>query len=443
MPTQNYVMHDELVMYELETALLGKILMHPELYFQYAEKLDVNMFNNVFHKKVFEQFLVMQSEQKDVDLVSMSSALGCDHDERIQLSNIFSTDTTFHSAKACIDELHEHHKRSQLYTGINEALNMYMNQEPVDKIIEHINRVNTKVNVVKDSDVADIGIQIQDFLKDVDKRVAAEGIIGISTGFNDLDQFTGGWQETDLVIIGAASSMGKTSLALNLAYNAVEKAKSSALIFSYEMSVNQLLTRLVSLESEIPIRWIQNGQLGDEELQRIMHTAANIREKSIYIDECKQTSLKYLLSKTRQYVHSCGVKLVFVDYLQLVTASAGSKGTREQEVSKVARALKNIAKELNITVIALSQLNRGVGFRAESKPTLSDLRESGEIEQAADVVALVYRPEYYGINQDETGESTQGKAQIIFAKGRNIGVGTVTLNFISELTKFKDNNLDL
>jgi replicative DNA helicase len=152
--------------------------------------------------------------------------------------------------------------------------------------------------------------------------------------------------------------------------------------------------------------------------------------------------LNYLLSKTRQYVHSCGIKLVFVDYLQLVTASVGSKGTREQEVSKVARALKNLAKELNITIVALSQLNRGVGFRSESKPTLSDLRESGEIEQAADIVALVYRPEYYGINQDESGNDTRGKAQIIFAKGRNIGVGVVTLNFISELTKFKENTLD-
>ena len=133
---------------------------------------------------------------------------------------------------------------------------------------------------------------------------------------------------------------------------------------------------------------------------------------------------------------------MFVDYLQLVTASSGSKGTREQEVSKVARALKNLAKELSITVVALSQLNRGVGFRAESRPTLSDLRESGEIEQAADIVALVYRPEYYGINTDESGQSTAGQAQIIFAKGRNIGVGTVTLKFISELTKFKENTLD-
>jgi len=435
-------MHDELITYELETALLSKLLMYPELYYENAQKLNVGMFTNLFHKKVYDQFLVMQSEQKDVDLVSMSSALNCNREERIRLSAIYTHENTFYTVKSCIAELNACTQKRNLQLLITEAHNKFQNQEPIEDIIAYINKMNAKIMIVEDTDVANISSQIKDFLIDIDKRISSEGIIGVTTGFSSLDEFTGGWQETDLVIIGAASSMGKTSLALNLAYNAVKIAKQPALIFSYEMSVNQLIMRLVALESEIPIRWIQNGQLNDEDLRRVQQTASEIMDKSIYIDECKQTSLKYLLSKTRQYVHSCGVKLVFVDYLQLVTASVGSKGTREQEVSKVARALKNLAKELNITIIALSQLNRGVGYRAESKPTLSDLRESGEIEQAADIVALVYRPEYYGINQDENGESTQGKAQIIFAKGRNIGVGTVTLNFISELTKFQEKSLD-
>jgi replicative DNA helicase len=435
-------MHDELIKYELETGLLSKLLMHPELYYQNAEKLNVNMFDNMFHKRIYDQFLVMQSEQKDIDLLSMSNALGCNHEENIQLSNVFTFESQFISVKSAIDSLHELSRKKTMHTLITEAQNKYLNGESTDKIIAFINKMNAKMMVIQDSDVADIKLQMKEFLIDIDKRIASDGIIGVTTGYKSLDEFTGGWQGTDLVIIGAASSMGKTSLALNLAYNAVKHADAPALIFSYEMSVNQLIMRLVALESEIPIRWIQNGELKDEDIRRVQQTASDIIERKIYIDECKQTSLNYLISKTRQYVHSCGIKLVFVDYLQLVTASTGSKGTREQEVSKVARALKNLAKELNITIVALSQLNRGVGFRAESKPTLSDLRESGEIEQAADVVALVYRPEYYGINQDENGESTQGKAQIIFAKGRNIGVGTVTLNFISELTKFKENTLD-
>ena len=435
-------MHDELIKYELERTLLSKLLMHPELYYENAEKLSVNIFDNMFHKRVYEMFLVMQSEQKDIDLVSMSAALGCDHEEKLQLSSIYTEDSVFSSVKSCIKQLHEESRKRQMHTLLTEAQNKYLNGESVDDVLSYINKMNTKISVVKDSDVADIKTQMMDFLKDVEKRINTDGIVGVTTGYKSLDDFTGGWQGTDLVIIGAASSMGKTSLALNLAYNAVKYADSPALIFSYEMSVNQLIMRLVALESEIPIRWIQNGELKDEDLKRVHDTASDIIERKIYIDECKQTSLNYLLSKTRQYVHSCGIKLVFVDYLQLVTASVGSKGTREQEVSKVARALKNLAKELNITIVALSQLNRGVGFRSESKPTLSDLRESGEIEQAADIVALVYRPEYYGINQDESGNDTRGKAQIIFAKGRNIGVGVVTLNFISELTKFKENTLD-
>lgn len=435
-------MHDELMKYELEIQLLSKLLMYPELYYEHAEKLSPNMFDNAFHKRIFEKFLVMQSEQKDIDLLSMSKALGCSHEENIQLSNVYAAPSELISVKSAIDSLHEQSRRRTMQSMIQETQNKFLNGETTDDIIAFINKMNAKMMVVQDSDVADIRIQMKDFLKDIDKRMSTDGIIGVTTGFKSLDEFTGGWQGTDLVIIGAASSMGKTSLALNLAYNAVKYADSPALIFSYEMSVNQLIMRLVALESEIPIRWIQNGELKDEDLRRVQQTASEIIDRKIYIDECKQTSLNYLISKTRQYVHSCGIKLVFVDYLQLVTASVGSKGTREQEVSKVARALKNLAKELNITIVALSQLNRGVGFRAESKPTLSDLRESGEIEQAADVVALVYRPEYYGINQDENGESTQGKAQIIFAKGRNIGVGTVTLNFVSELTKFKENSLD-
>jgi len=435
-------MHDELMKYELEIQLLSKLLMHPELYYEHAEKLSPNMFDNAFHKRIFEKFLVMQSEQKDIDLLSMSKALDCNHEENIQLSNVYTAPNEFISVKSAIDSLHEQSRRRTMQSMIQETQNKFLNGETTDDIIAFMNKMNAKMMIVQDSDVADIRLQMKDFLKDIDKRMSTDGIIGVTTGFNSLDEFTGGWQGTDLVIIGAASSMGKTSLALNLAYNAVKYADSPALIFSYEMSVNQLIMRLVALESEIPIRWIQNGELKDEDLLRVQQTASEIIDRKIYIDECKQTSLNYLISKTRQYVHSCGIKLVFVDYLQLVTASVGSKGTREQEVSKVARALKNLAKELNITIVALSQLNRGVGFRAESKPTLSDLRESGEIEQAADIVALVYRPEYYGINQDENGESTQGKAQIIFAKGRNIGVGTVTLNFVSELTKFRENSLD-
>ena len=284
-------MHDELIKYELEIKLLSKLFMYPELYYEHAEKLNANMFDNAFHKRIFEKFLVMQSEQKDIDLLSMSKALGCNHEENIQLSNIYTAPSEFVSVKSAIDSLHEQSRRRTMQSMIQETQNKFLNGETTDDIIAFINKMNAKMMVVQDSDVADIRTQMKDFLKDIDKRMSTDGIIGVTTGFKSLDEFTGGWQGTDLVIIGAASSMGKTSLALNLAYNAVKYADSPALIFSYEMSVNQLIMRLVALESEIPIRWIQNGELKDEDLRRVQQTASEIIDRKIYIDDCKQTSL--------------------------------------------------------------------------------------------------------------------------------------------------------
>jgi len=264
-----------------------------------------------------------------------------------------------------------------------------------------------------------------------------EGLLGIASGFKDIDKFTGGWQETDLIIVGGASSMGKTSFALALAYNAAKYTNTPTVIFSYEMSALQLIRRLASMESEINNKYITNGTLSNDELLKIHESIGHIEKLPINIDEGNLTSLSYLVHRIKEYVKTKKVKLVMIDYLQLVS-SKNKAGSREQEVSKVARTLKNLAKELNITVIALSQLNRGVGMRNNSKPTLADLRESGEIEQAADVVMLIYRPEYYGIEFNDDGKESKGTANIIFAKGRNIGVGEVTLKFKSAITKFLD-----
>ena len=198
------------------------------------------------------------------------------------------------------------------------------------------------------------------------------------------------------------------------------------------------MQRIISTNSGVKQRWLNKGALDKKELKQIDDTIGKIESIPLIIDDCNNTSLSYLMTKIKQYVHTSGVKLVMVDYLQLVSASSGRSGNREQEVAKVARGLKNLAKELNVCIMALSQLSRGVGQRSNSRPTLSDLRESGEIEQAADVVVLLYRPEYYGIYENEEGQPTIGLAEIIFAKGRNIGIGTINLKFIPDLTKFED-----
>ena len=285
--------------------------------------------------------------------------------------------------------------------------------------------------------MGDLKAQITNFLSDIELRMNTDGLLGIASGFQSIDKFTGGWQETDLIIIGGASSMGKTSFALALAYNATKYTNTPTVIFSYEMSAIQLLRRITSMESAIDNKYITNGTLDDKELKKVHDSITNLERLPLFIDEGNVTSLAYLSYRIKEYVKNKEVKLVLVDYLQLVTHNSKA-GNREQEVGKVARTLKNLAKELNITIIALSQLNRGVGMRNNSRPTLSDLRESGEIEQAADIVMLIYRPEYYGIEFNDNGVSSKGTASIIFAKGRNIGVGEITLKFISEITKFTE-----
>jgi replicative DNA helicase len=230
--------------------------------------------------------------------------------------------------------------------------------------------------------------------------------------------------------------MGKTSLALAFALNSSKQNIPTA-IFSYEMSYQQLLMRMISSETGIDNKWMLNGTLDIENMITINQEIGKIEKYPLYIDDCNRTSLTYLLNRIRKLHITKGVKLVLVDYLQLVNAST-KKNNREQEVSLIARSLKNISKELGITIIALSQLNRGVALRTESRPTMADLRESGEIEQAADIVVLVYRPEYYGITEVE-GDNTRGLAEIIFAKGRNIGIGKINMKFIPSLTKFVDN----
>jgi len=342
---------------------------------------------------------------------------------------------SFNNSLTCIAILTEEFHKRTLKSIVHDVNNKIQDAEEVEEIIEYLRQQLSKLTIATADSLSSTENQIIEFLEDVDKRMNTDGLLGISSGFEEIDNFTGGWQETDLIIIGGASSMGKTSFALALGYNAAKYTKTPTIIFSYEMSAIQLLRRLTSMESEINNKYLVNGTISNEEYKKIHEAIRKIEDIPINIDEGNITSLSYLMYRIKEYVKNKGIKLVLVDYLQLVTTKS-KVGNREQEVSQVARTLKNLAKELNITIIALSQLNRGVGLRTNSKPTLSDLRESGEIEQAADVVMLIYRPEYYGIEFDDNGKSTKGTANIIFAKGRNIGVGEITLTFKSDITKF-------
>jgi len=422
--------------YDIEQALLGKIIVDSKIYDKYLNLIHEDLFNIPFHKSVFLAMTTLRDRGETVDILTLGKLIKGEN-VVLQLSQITEEAYSFTEASTCIAVLSEEFQKRILFGIVSDVNNQLTNREELEMIIGGIEKQISKISLTRGEDLADLKKQLLIMLKDVEVRMNTNGLMGTPTGFKDIDKFTGGWQETDLIIVGGASSMGKTSFALALAYNAAKYGNTPTVVFSYEMSSNQLLKRLVSVESGISNNYIANGTINDDELKRI-HDATTVLENiPLNVDECNITSLRYLVYRIKQYVKEKGVKLVMVDYLQLVSYS--SKGlSREQEVSKVARKLKNLAKELNITIIALSQLNRGVGMRNNCKPTLSDLRESGEIEQAADIVMLLYRPEYYGLKYDDYGNDAKGIATIIFAKGRNIGVGEVTLRFISELTKFED-----
>jgi len=419
---------------EIEQTLLGKIIVDNTVLDKHAELIHKDLFDNPFCKSVYHAIIKLKEEAREIDIYSLSKNIKGEN-VAYDLTQMTDLAFSFNNSLTCIAILTEEFHKRTLKSIVYDVNNKIQDAEEVEEIIEYLRQQLSKLTIATADSLSNTENQIIDFLEDMDKRINTDGLLGIASGFEEIDNFTGGWQETDLVVIGGASSMGKTSFALALAYNAAYYTNTPTVIFSYEMSAIQLLRRLASMESEINNKYLVNGTINDEEYKKIHTAIRKIEDLPISIDEGSITSLAYLAYRIKEYVKNKNIKLVLVDYLQLVTTKSKA-GNREQEVSQVARTLKNLAKELNITIIALSQLNRGVGMRNNSKPTLSDLRESGEIEQAADVVMLIYRPEYYGIEFDDNGKSTKGTANIIFAKGRNIGVGEITLTFKSDITKF-------
>lgn len=267
------------------------------------------------------------------------------------------------------------------------------------------------------------------------------GLTGIPTGYAKLDDYTSGWQRSDLVIIAGRPAMGKTSFALSLAKNIAVDYDTPIAFFSLEMNNVQLVNRLISNVCEIEGKKILNGQLDDEEWKRLDKNVRKLQAAPIYIDDTPGVSIFELRTKARRLVREKGVQVIMIDYLQLMNANGARFGSRQEEVSTISRSLKGLAKELDIPVLALSQLNRTVEGREGidgKRPQLSDLRESGAIEQDADMVLFVHRPEYYRIFTDEKGNDLHGKAQIIIAKHRKGGTGDVLLNFRGEFTRFEN-----
>lgn len=263
---------------------------------------------------------------------------------------------------------------------------------------------------------------------------AEDGITGIGTGYHKLDDITGGWQNGDLIIIAARPSMGKTALALNMARNSWVKYGVPIGVFSFEMNNRSLAQRVLTAEARVDATRARNGQLNKEEWDQLKVAKDKLRGINIFLDDSADSSVSYVVSRARKMVRD-GAKCIIIDYLQLMSSEAGN---REQEIAKITRALKKLAMELDIPIILLSQLNRGVEYRTDKRPVLADLRESGAIEQDADIVGFVYRAERYGVDVDEEGNSTKGIGEFIISKHRNGRLGIVTLAFIEQYARFEN-----
>jgi replicative DNA helicase len=267
-----------------------------------------------------------------------------------------------------------------------------------------------------------------------------DGLTGVPSGFTALDRVTSGWQKSDLVIIAARPGMGKTAFVVSALRNAAVDFGQAVAIFSLEMSSVQLVNRLISAEAQLESDKIKKGNLADHEWQQLIHKTSKLSQAPIFIDDTPALSILELRAKCRRLKAQHDVQLIVIDYLQLMSGdSSKGMGNREQEIASISRALKGIAKELEVPVIALSQLSRAVETRGgDKRPQLSDLRESGSIEQDADMVMFLYRPEYYGITEDENGMPTQSMGEVIIAKHRNGSLENVQLKFIGKFTKFAD-----
>ena len=433
---------------ELEEAVLGALMIEKDAYSLVSEILRPESFYEHRHQLIYAAITDLAINQKPVDILTVKEQLSKKGELEEAGGPFYITQL---SSKVASSAHIEYHARiiaqkalaRELITftsliqskAFDETLDVDdLMQEAEGKLFE-ISQQNMK------KDYTQINPVIDEAYKQIQKAAArADGLSGLQSGFVKLDKITSGWQNSDLIIIAARPAMGKTAFVLSMAKNITVDFHNPVALFSLEMSNVQLVNRLISNVCEIPSEKIKSGQLETYEWQQLDYKLKDLLDAPLYVDDTPSLSVFELRTKARRLVREHNVKLIIIDYLQLMNATGMSFGNRQEEVSTISRSLKGLAKELNIPIIALSQLNRSVETRDGDgkRPQLSDLRESGAIEQDADMVCFIHRPEYYKIYLDEQGNDLKGMAEIIIAKHRNGAVGNVRLRFKGEYTRFSN-----
>ena len=425
---------------EAEQAVIGAMLMDKEAILTSSEIISGEDFYQTAYGVIFEAIVEIYNEGKPVDLITLQTRLK-EKDVPAEISSLeFVRDLvtavpTSANVKYYAEIVSEKAMLRRLIKLNEEIENMcYLGKEPMEAVLETTEK---KVfELVQKRNTGDFVPIKQVVLNALDKIELASknagSVTGIPTGFLDLDYKTAGLQPSDLILVAARPSMGKTAFVLNIAQHVAFKANKSVAIFSLEMSKEQLVNRLFALEAQVDAQSLRTGNLKDSDWEKLIESAGTIGRSTLIIDDTPGISISELRSKCRKYKLEHGLDIIIIDYLQLMTGRVGGRSeSRQQEISEISRALKGVARELNVPVIALSQLSRAVEQRPDHRPMLSDLRESGAIEQDADVVMFIYRDDYY--NKDT---ELKNIAEIIIAKQRNGAIGTVNLTWLPQYTKF-------
>ena len=431
---------------EVEEAVLGALMLEKDAYHTVQAILKPESFYKEEHKKIFNAIKELASKEKPIDLLVVTQALKNSGELDVVGGPLYITQLTSRVASAAHIEFHariiaqKYIQRQLILISSEIQSKSYEDSMELNDLIDFAEsslfRV-TEGNITKESQP--IKPLLQRAVEQIElNSKKPDGLSGIPSGFSKLDQITSGWQKTDLIIIAARPAMGKTAFVLTMARNMAATYKVPVAVFSLEMSSLQLVNRLISAETELGSDKIKSGRLENWEWEVFNRKLKNLEEAPLFIDDTPALSIFEFRAKCRRLKMQYNIGIVIVDYLQLMTAGGDNRGNREQEVSMISRNLKAIAKEIDVPIVALSQLNRSVESREGKRPQLSDLRESGAIEQDADMVMFIHRPEYYGIHADAEGNSLKGVAEIIVAKHRNGAVGEFHLGFKAHLARFAD-----
>ncbi len=424
---------------EAEQSVIGSMIMDREAIIVASEILHGEDFYGKQYGIVFETMVELNDEGKPVDLVTLQNRLR-EKDVPPEISSLeFVRDLvaavpTSANVKYYADIVAEKATLRKLIRLNEEIANTcYAGKESLEYILENTEKkIFDLVQKRNTGDYVPIREVVMNAMSKIEIASKNKGVVtGIPTGFIDLDYRTAGMQPSDLILVAARPSMGKTAFVLNIAQYVAFKQNQTTAIFSLEMSKEQLVNRLFSLESKVDSQHIRTGNLTDAEWEKLIESAGIIGKSNLIIDDTPGISISEMRSKCRKYKLEHDLKLIIIDYLQLMSGSGRSSDSRQQEISDISRSLKALARELSVPVIALSQLSRAVEQRPDHRPMLSDLRESGAIEQDADVVMFIYRDDYYNKDTD-----MKGVAEIIIAKQRNGPIGTINLAWLPDYTKF-------